>query len=179
MSGGGARADGYHAAVQQRRSQLVTAPDAAKEQWLGELTNAITSVTRLAHSNKLYDAMGARAGLDLRPYLFGVLSRIRDMQPVRMSDVADEMDYDRSTVSRHVAELVTLGCVRRLADPGDGRVVILELTPAGEAALEKVFRAWNTTLDEITSDWKPADQKRFLQMLQRFGAAFTEHVAQL
>jgi len=157
----------------------VTAPDPARQAWLGDLTNAITSVTRLAHSNKLYNAMGARAGLDLRPYLFGVLSRIRDLQPVRMSDVADEMDYDRSTVSRHVAELVALDCVRRLADPADGRVVILELTAAGEAALDKVFRAWNTTLDEITADWKPADQKRFLHMLERFGTAFAEHVAEL
>ena len=157
----------------------MTAPDLARQAWLGDLTNAITSVTRLAHSNKLYDAMGARAGLDLRPYLFGVLSRIRDLQPVRMSDVADEMDYDRSTVSRHVAELVALDCVRRLADPADGRVVILELTDAGEAALDKVFRAWNTTLDEITVDWKPADQKRFLHMLERFGTAFAEHVAEL
>lgn len=157
----------------------MTAPDPAKAAWLGDLTNAITSVTRLAHSNKLYDAMGARAGLELRPYLFGVLSRIRDLQPVRMSDVADEMDYDRSTVSRHVAELVALGCVQRLADPADGRVVILELTPTGDAALERVFRAWTTTLDEITADWKPADQKRFLEMLQRFGAAFADHVAAL
>lgn len=157
----------------------MTPPDAAKQQWLGELTNAITSVTRLAHSNKLYDAMGARAGLDLRPYLFGVLSRIRDLQPVRISDVADEMDYDRSTVSRHVAELVALDCVRRLADPADGRVVILELTRKGEAVIEKVFRAWNATLDEITADWKLADQQRFLQMLERFGAAFAEHVAEL
>jgi DNA-binding MarR family transcriptional regulator len=157
----------------------VTAPDADRQQWLGELTKAITAVTRLAHSNKLYDAMGTRAGLDLRPYLFGVLSRIRDLQPVRMSDVADEMDYDRSTVSRHVAELVALGCVRRLADPADGRVVILELAPRGEAALDKVFRAWNATLGDITADWKPADQKRFLQMLERFGEALAAHVAEL
>jgi DNA-binding MarR family transcriptional regulator len=157
----------------------VTVPDPARQAWLGELTNAITSVARLAHSNTLYDAMAARAGLELRPYLLGVLARIRDLQPVRMSDVADEMDYDRSTVSRHVAELVAIGHVRRLPDPADGRVVILEVTPAGEAALDKVFGAWTATLDEITSEWKPADQKRFLQMLERFGAAFAEHVAQL
>jgi DNA-binding MarR family transcriptional regulator len=157
----------------------VTAPDPAKQAWLGDLTNAITSVSRLAHSNKLYDAMAARAGLDLRPYLLGVLSRIRDLQPVRMSDVADELDYDRSTVSRHVAELVGAGLVRRLADPGDGRVVILEITPRGEATLDKVFGAWNATLDEITADWKPADQKRFLQMLERFGEAFATHVGEL
>lgn len=154
----------------------MTAADPSRQAWLGELTTAITSVTRLAHSNKLYDAMGARAGLALRPYLFGVLARIRDLQPVRMSAVADEMDYDRSTVSRHVAELVALECVRRLADPSDGRAVLLELTTAGDAALAAVFGAWNATLDEITADWSPADQRRFLRMLQRFGAAFADHV---
>jgi DNA-binding MarR family transcriptional regulator len=156
----------------------VTAPDAAKQAWLGDMTRAITAVSRLAHSNRLYDAMAARAKLDMRPYLLGVLSRIRDLQPVRMSDVADEMDYDRSTVSRHVAELVGLGCVR-LAHPADGRVVILEVTAKGEAALDKVFRAWNATLDEITADWKRADQQRFLQMLDRFNASFAQHVDEL
>lgn len=154
----------------------MTAPDPRPPAWLGDLSNAITSVARLAHSNRLYDAMAARARVDLRPYLLGVLARIRDLQPVRMSDVADQMDYDRSTVSRHVAELVSNGCVRRLAEPTDRRVVLLEITPAGEEVLERVFSAWNATLGEITADWKAADQQRFLEMLERFGEAFAAHV---
>ncbi len=161
-------------AVDRRRRPVPTESD-----WLSELTRTITVVTRLAHSNRLYDAMGERAGLEVGPYLFGVLSRIRDLQPVRISDVAEEMGYDRSTVSRHVAELVALDCVRRSVLASDGRVVMLELTDRGEDALARVFGAWNVTLDEITADWQPRDKERFLALLQRFGDAFGAHVAEL
>lgn len=147
--------------------------------WLAELTRSITSITRLAHSMRLYDAMGERAGLNIRPYLFGVLSRIHESQPVRVSEVADQMDYDRSTVSRHVAELVSLDCVERLTDPADGRVVILRLTERGEMAVLHVFQAWMDFLAQITATWSPDDRDRFFELLTRFDESFAQHVAEL
>lgn len=157
-----------------------TDPGDPDQRWLGDLTRSLTSVTRLAHSMRLYDAMGARAGLvGIRPYLYGVLSRIHDLQPVRVSDVADEMDYDRSTVSRHVAELVGLGCVARLPDPTDGRVVILRLTEEGERAVAQVFEAWMSYLAEITEGWSDDDRRRFIELLDRFDRSFATHVALL
>jgi DNA-binding MarR family transcriptional regulator len=152
--------------------------DAARD-WLAELTRSITSVTRQAHSIRLYDAMGTRAGLSVRPYLFGVLARIRDLQPVRISDVADEMDYDRSTVSRHVTELTQLGCVERMSLAADGRVVMLRLTKEGEDVVARVFEAWMDSLGEITAEWSPSERETFLHLLARFDRSFTEHVADL
>jgi DNA-binding MarR family transcriptional regulator len=152
---------------------------AVDQRWLADLTRSLTSVTRLAHSMRLYDAMGERAGLSIRPYLFGVLSRIHESQPVRVSEVADQMDYDRSTVSRHVAELVSLDCVERLTDPADGRVVILRLTEKGETAVLHVFQAWMDFLAQITSSWSVRDRDRFFELLTRFDESFGQHVAEL
>lgn len=152
---------------------------AAERAWLTSLTSTITDVTRTTHSMRLYDAMGERAGLGIRPYLFGVLTRIDELQPVRVTDVADEMDYDRSTVSRHVAELVSLDCVLRDQDEADGRAVILRLTPKGEQAVAAVFEAWMEFLHSTVDDWAPDERAQFLTLLTRFSASMEQRVAEL
>ena len=153
--------------------------NAGERAWLTSLTATITGVTRTTHSMRLYDAMGERAGLGIRPYLFGVLTRIKELQPVRVSDVADEMDYDRSTVSRHVAELVSLDCVLRNQDEVDGRAVILELTPKGETAVAEVFGAWMEFLHGMVEGWTPDERDQFLTLLTRFSDSMEQRVADL
>lgn len=160
-----------------KRTGIKAGATPAANSWLQDVTDAITSVTSKTHSMQLYEMMGMRAHSKMRPYLFGVLSRIRELQPVRVSDVAQQMDYERSTVSRHVAELTELGCVERMANPDDGRVVILRLTPKGQRMIDKVYDAWLTSLSQITSDWSVADRKTFLRLLLRFDQSFTEYFA--
>lgn len=140
-----------------------------------EFNRVLTSVGRKTHSLDLYEIMGARAKISISPYLFGVLSRIYDLQPVRVSDVAREMDYDRSTVSRHVSELTELGCIERVADPTDRRAIILKLTKVGARAIQQVIDAWIDFLEELIGDWSEADRKALLDLLRRFDTVFTEH----
>jgi DNA-binding MarR family transcriptional regulator len=155
--------------------------DAARENegWLDELNRTLTSVSSRTHSVRLYEAMGRRSGVDLRPYLFGVLSRVQDLQPVRVSDVAQELDYERSTVSRHVAELASLGCLERFADPRDGRVVMLRLTKKGERVINQVWQSWLELLEEITDGWSRRDREAFLRLMTRFDDSFSRLVAAL
>jgi DNA-binding MarR family transcriptional regulator len=108
-----------------------------------------------------------------------VLSRVQELQPVRVSDVAQELDYERSTVSRHVAELSSLGCVERLADPKDGRVVMLRLTKKGERVINQVWQSWLELLEEITDGWSRRDRESFLRLMTRFDDSFSRRVAAL
>jgi DNA-binding MarR family transcriptional regulator len=144
-----------------------------RREWLVAVSRHLTSIGRLTHSQRLYGEMGERAGLAMRPYLYGILARIRDRQPVRISDVAEDMDYDRSTISRHVAELTNLGCVARESDPADGRVVILRLTDEGTRVIERVYEAWTSTLDELTEEWDEPDRETFLALLARLDSSLT------
>ena len=163
---------------QGNRSRPAAREENAEEAWLQDLTDAITSVTTKTHSMQLYEMMGLKAHSTMRPYLFGVLSRVRELQPVRVSDVAQHMDYERSTVSRHVAELTSLGCVERMAHPEDGRVVILRLTTKGQRLIDRVYDAWLKSLAEITADWSASDRKTFLRLLTRFDRSFTDYFNQ-
>ena len=162
-----------------RSSRSSQARSARDQQWLKDLTTAITSVTTKAHSMQLYEVMGMNAKIPLRPYLFGVLSRVRDLQPARVSDVAKQMDYERSTVSRHITELVNLGCLKKSADPEDGRAVMLQLTPKGRAIINRVYDAWFTSLSAITKGWSQSDQAMLLTLLGRFDREFTAYVDSL
>jgi DNA-binding MarR family transcriptional regulator len=48
-----------------------------------------------------------------------------------MADVAAHLHLDKSTVTGIVSQGERLGLMRRLADPSDGRAVLVELTDAG------------------------------------------------
>lgn len=128
------------------------------------------------HSLQLYELMGIQARTDLRPYLFGVLSRVRELQPVRVSDVAQHMDYERSTVSRHLSELTSLGCVERMGDPEDRRVVLLRLTRKGQGVIDRVYTAWLACLAELTAGWPEGDRQTFLALLQRFDRSLADYL---
>jgi DNA-binding MarR family transcriptional regulator len=134
---------------------------------LAELSELLTSIARQTHSPKLHGEMGNRAGLTVRPHLFGVLARIRDMQPVRVTDVAEVMDNDRSTISRQISELVKAGCVERATDPTDGRAVVLTLTHFGDEVIGRVFDAWLDALEGMTSSWPPSDRAELVRLLRR------------
>lgn len=148
----------------------------AKTSELSELSSLLTSIARQTHSLRLYGEMGARAGVTVRPYLFGVLARIRDLQPVRVSAVAEELEYDRSTVSRQVAELTSLGCIERRPDPTDGRVVVLTLTELGEEVIGRVFDAWLEALDGMVGDWSARDRQQLVTLLRRLDGALAENL---
>ena len=141
--------------------------------WLASLTRSLTAVSRHTHSPALYSRMAERAGLHLRPHLVDVLFRVAELQPVRISEVAETMAYDRSTISRHVAELAEDGLIDRFSDPDDGRAVIVRLSRRGTSAVNRIQQAWYETLEELTAPWGDRERSTFLRQLDRLDEALT------
>jgi DNA-binding MarR family transcriptional regulator len=77
--------------------------------------------------------------------------------PLRQTALAELVHADPSTVSRHVAELVEQGLVRRVADESDGRASRLLVTEAGHAALDALRRERESHLEHVTSGWDGDD----------------------
>lgn len=138
-------------------------------EWLSALTTALTSISRRTQSPALFSSMAKKAGVDVRPHLLGVLFRLDGDRPLRVSEVAETMSYDRSTVSRHLAELTASGLVERTRDPVDGRAVMVRLSPAGARSVAEVRQAWFDTLADLTKGWNDRERASILRYLRRLG----------
>jgi DNA-binding MarR family transcriptional regulator len=99
-----------------------------------------------------------------------VLARLGILAPIRLSDLAQELGVDVSTVSRQVQALEQKGLVSREPDPDDGRAVLLQLTRKGKAVRAKMQAAWQETIAGLLGDWKPADISMFATLLDRFAS---------
>lgn len=66
---------------------------------------------------------------------FDMLAALRGAtrgSPLRQRDLGPHLGVSRSTVSRMLTSLVSLGLVRQEGDPKDGRQRLLTLTPRGQ-----------------------------------------------
>ena len=141
------------------------------------IEHGIGGIFRQGRNPRFSDAIRNRAGIKLDRATYGVLARLGELAPARLSDLAQEIGVDISTVSRQVQSLEQRGLVDRRPDPDDGRAVRLELTRKGRAVLAKLKAAWQETVAEVLHDWKPADVRRFAELLGRFAgdlAAFAD-----
>ena len=77
-----------------------------------------------------------------------LLVRVSEQAPVRLSDIAESVELDLSTISRQVRDLVAAGLLLKEPDPADGRASLLSLTVQGAAVLEAVSESRRQVLDE-------------------------------
>ncbi|MGC4961485.1 MarR family winged helix-turn-helix transcriptional regulator [Gordonia sp. DT218] len=89
-------------------------------------------------------------------------------ESMRSRELAEGLNADPSTVSRHVAQLVELGLVRREADPADGRATLLVITDAGRERVEAMRMVRRTAMDDAMSDWTDDELATLVRLLSRF-----------
>ncbi|WP_236790055.1 MarR family winged helix-turn-helix transcriptional regulator [Amycolatopsis sp. GM8] len=75
--------------------------------------------------------------VSLADYEVLVVLQVQEDGRRRMSDLASDLGSTKSRLSHQVARMEANGYVRRVPDPEDKRGVIAELTPAGDALLER------------------------------------------
>lgn len=118
-----------------------------------------------------------RASFDQRAQKLGltraqwrVLAHLAPRQGINQSALADILELDAVTMSRHVDRLERDGWLERRADAGDRRAWRLYLTDASRPTLER--------MDEIATEMQaaaldgvsPADRERLTEMLGRIKA---------
>jgi DNA-binding MarR family transcriptional regulator len=83
------------------------------------------------------------------PAHFGLLSLLSE-RPRSLTELAGIQGVSLPTMSNSITAMVDRGWVRREAPAdGDRRVIIVDVTPAGRSALERVARAAEAHLSEM------------------------------
>ncbi|WP_217183722.1 MarR family winged helix-turn-helix transcriptional regulator [Streptomyces sp. AC495_CC817] len=101
-----------------------------------------------------------------------IVMAIAEQPGIRSIDIAKMFRLNRSTVSRQLSALTTLGVVREAAaDSGRGRP--LELTDEGLAAYRGTLDALQAVITDHLSSWTDAEVSRFAHDLQRFDRGAT------
>jgi DNA-binding MarR family transcriptional regulator len=135
---------------------------------VGQIEQALGALLRLTRAPRFAETVRQRAGAEIDRAGYGVLVRVAELGPVRLSELAQYLGLDVSTVSRQVQQLEQRGLVERSPDPLDGRASLLDLSEQGRETTHKMRDAWCETVADVIKMWKPADVARFGSLLDRF-----------
>jgi DNA-binding MarR family transcriptional regulator len=94
---------------------------------------------------------------------------------MRLGDIAEAMQLDASTVSRHVQQLGDRGFIDRDPDPGDGRARIIALSEAGATSLKNSFERRRAFITGAVADWSDDDREQLRQQISRLTTSLGDH----
>jgi DNA-binding MarR family transcriptional regulator len=95
------------------------------------------------------------------PAHFGLLS-VLSARPRMLTDLASLQGVSLPTMSSSISAMVERGWVKRTAPGDDRRVVMIEVTATGRAALERVSRAAESHLAELMAPLDVPARRRLL-----------------
>jgi len=99
----------------------------------------------------------------------------RGGEPVRMSELADQLRIARRSATSVVDELAERGLVVRSSDPNDRRAVTVDVTPAGWSLLDELAQRRRAAAADITSSLTPAELVTLRDLLRRLDRPDANH----
>jgi DNA-binding MarR family transcriptional regulator len=138
---------------------------------LAQIEQAIAVIVAWAARNDVHEATMRRARTTLSRRQLWLLSQLGGCAPARMSDLADVLGVDNSTLTPQAKRLEGDGLVAREADPGDRRAVRLRLTRAGRALLSRVSLTRRSMYGELFAGWSAEQTRDAAEHLTRVARA--------
>jgi DNA-binding MarR family transcriptional regulator len=103
---------------------------------------------------------------------FVLLLAIRDMNGgVQASELAEEMQVHKSTVSRAVGTMERLGLIERVTHPDDARARLLTVTDDTQARIDAFRVSSHAWLADRLADWTADERATFARLLARLNDA--------
>ncbi|MCL6706708.1 MarR family transcriptional regulator [Pseudomonas sp. R2.Fl] len=112
----------------------------------------------------IYDAALAPFGVNITQ--FSELRRIRRLQPISLTDLASELELDRSTVGRNAKVLQRMGLVATV-EADDRRESALVLTGKARALLDEAATVWDEVQARVEDRFESAGLTRLLEGLEQ------------
>lgn len=132
------------------------------------IQNALITLGRRAADPRGNRQIQERAGVAIERAEAVMLYRLGELEPARLSELAEAAGVEISTASRPMARLVAQGYVERSPDPSDGRATVHRLTAEGRELLTRLSDARDQWLEDLLGDFDDDDRARFAELLDRF-----------
>ena len=116
------------------------------------------------HVTQCYDQFLASSGL--RTTQFSILARLKRRGPLTISELAESMVMDRTTLGRNILPLERDGLIRIETTASDRRVKELHLTKDGEKRVEAARKGWQaaqTRFEAVFGVKRAADLRALLR----------------
>jgi DNA-binding MarR family transcriptional regulator len=127
----------------------------------------LAATVRREFSNRMVGEQWARDA-NLRRGCFGVLRVVEQAGgPISQREVAEQTGIDASDVVDLVDRLEAAGYLRRRRDDRDRRRYALELTPAGDAAIERFTYVSRAVDEAILSVLTAAERDQLRELMER------------
>ena len=117
----------------------------------------------------------AFAASDLDSWEFDVLSALRRAgSPYQLSPKAllQQTLVSSGTMTNRIDRLVERRLVERRADPGDGRGILVVMTPLGQERADRAIRELLDGEAELLDALSPGDQERLAALLRKLSLDF-------
>jgi DNA-binding MarR family transcriptional regulator len=141
---------------------------------LRALQRAIAILARRSKDPNLHELIGSRVGWPLGGPYYGTIARIGRAGECTVSELAEFLNLDLSTISRRVRYLEDHGLVKRRTDDRDRRSSRMQLTKKGREVHAALDQGWIEILDQLTADRDDADLSRFAIELEAFSNALEQ-----
>lgn len=128
---------------------------------LRRLTRRVTAV---------YDRALSAAGMRVTQY--SVLSHLRGLRDAPISQLAQMLDMDRTTLTRNLRPLLEAGWVAVAPGTDDARIRLVHITPAGDAQWQSARIYWRRAQDEVSATIGPGNLAGLHQMLDDYVPLF-------
>lgn len=152
------------------------AEPAPSDRDLAAIEEALGTIVRQSKSARQQQRIAELGAVSLETSLYPVLRRIGESEP-RLTDLAELLAVDLSTVSRQIRQLEESGLVRRGTDPEDGRAMALSLTDRGREVLGEFRMARRRRIAELVDGWSPRDRADLARLLTRLAEAIESTAA--
>jgi DNA-binding MarR family transcriptional regulator len=143
-----------------------------------DLTEKVRDTCLCLHAQRAARALARYYDVALKPVgltsgQFSLLMSLNRLKPPSLGSVASLLAMDRTTVTANLKPLERRGLVETKADTNDGRMRLLQLTPAGRAKLAKAVPIWeqmHTGIEAALGESNPDDVRVALERLAGISA---------
>ncbi len=143
-----------------------------------EAMSVVSNLFRAANAVRNHFERTVLARADLTWTAFVVLWVTWIWEPIETRQIAAEGGFSKATLSGVLTTVEKRGFITRTKDEADGRLVIVQLTPAGRRLMKRIFPEFNAEERHVTQHLGSAEMRttatalrEMIRAVEREGAA--------